>query len=79
MNPCWFCQSDGAPDEAKREQMERLVREELERWDSESSIGGASGRGGSPGGSSGGRGGQGNRSRSRPGSSNPGVSIHTDT
>ena len=40
-------QSDGASDEQKREQMEKLVREELERWDSESSIGG-SGRGTSP-------------------------------
>ena len=39
--------------------MEKLVREELERWDSESSIGG-SGRGPSPGGM---------RARSRAGSS----------
>ena len=40
-------QSDSTPDEQKREQMERLVREELERWDSESSIQG-SGRAQSP-------------------------------
>jgi len=39
--------SDGTPDEQKREQMEKLVREELERWDSEPSIQG-SGRGQSP-------------------------------
>ena len=49
--PVLCLQSDGASDEQKREQMEKLVREELERWDSESSIGG-SGRGMSPGGSS---------------------------
>ena len=35
-------QSDGTPDEQKREQMERLVREELERFDSESNIQGHS-------------------------------------
>jgi len=58
-------ESDGTSDEVKREQMERLVREELERWDSESSITPQpSGRGASP--SSSGRGGA--RSRSRPGS-----------
>jgi polycystin 2 len=48
-------ESDGTTDEVKRHQMESLVREELERWDSESSIGhgsGASGRGASPSGSS---------------------------
>jgi len=56
-------ESDGAPDEQKREQMERLVREELERWDSESSIQG-SGRGGSPTSSSAQR-----RPQSRPNSS----------
>ena len=44
--------------------MERLVREELERWDSESSIGG-SGRGTSPATSSTGR----TKSKSRPSSS----------
>lgn len=54
-------ESDGTSDEVKREQMERLVREELERWDSESSITPQpSGRGASP--SSSGRGGA--RSRS---------------
>lgn len=58
-------ESDGTSDEVKREQMERLVREELERWDSESSITPQpSGRGASP--SSSGMGGA--RSRSRPGS-----------
>lgn len=58
-------ESDGTSDEVKREQMERLVREELERWDSESSFTPApTGRGASP--SSMGRGGP--RSRSRPGS-----------
>ena len=45
-------QSDGVSDEQKRAQMEKLVRDELERWDSESSIGG-SGRGASPMGSGG--------------------------
>lgn len=64
-NPCPNFQSDGTSDEVKREQMERLVREELERWDSESSITPQpSGRGPSP--SSSGHGGA--RSRSRPGS-----------
>jgi polycystin 2 len=52
-------ESDGTSDEVKREQMERLVREELERWDSESSIGQGSGRGTSPSGSSSGRGARG--------------------
>lgn len=52
-------------DEAKREQMEKLVRDELERWDSESSIGQASARGPSPGGSAPGGG---VRARSRPNS-----------
>ncbi|XP_060603024.1 polycystin-2-like protein 1 isoform X2 [Ruditapes philippinarum] len=59
-------ESDGTSDEVKREQMERLVREELERWDSESSITpqpSASGRGASPISS-----GPGTRSRSRPAS-----------
>ncbi len=67
---CVFCcQSDGNSDEVKREQMERLVREELERWDSESSMGG-SGRGTSPSASSsGGR----QRTRSRPSSSSGGA------
>ena len=54
--------------------MERLVREELERWDSESTLGG-SGRGGSPtASSSGGR----QRARSRPSSGvqGGGVSIY---
>ncbi|KAL4239712.1 TRP-like ion channel Pkd2 [Mactra antiquata] len=42
-------ESDGTSDEVKREQMERLVREELERWDSESIITPQpSGRGASP-------------------------------
>ena len=65
-------QSDGTTDEVKREQMERLVREELERWDSESSIGhgsGASRRGASPSGSSGSGPQGGVRPRSRPSSS----------
>ncbi|XP_071808292.1 polycystin-2-like protein 1 isoform X3 [Asterias amurensis] len=44
----------------KREQMERLVREELERWDSDASFSQSSGRAGSRGGSA---------QRSRPGSS----------
>ena len=62
-------QSDGNSDEAKREQMEKLVREELERWDSETSIGQASPRGASPSVSnSSGRGGARARSSSRPGS-----------
>lgn len=34
-------QSDVHTDEMKRNQMERLVREELERWDSDSNIDGA--------------------------------------
>lgn len=64
-------QSDGTSDEVKREQMERLVREELERWDSETSFTPQpSGRGASP--SSTGRGGP--RSRSRPGSGGNAVS-----
>lgn len=65
-------QSDGSTDEAKREQMERLVREELERWDSESSIGQTSGRGASP---SGGSSARGIRPRSRPASGTGGVSL----
>lgn len=66
-------ESDGQPDEQKREQMERLVREELERWDSESTISGSGGggRGGSPS-SSVSRGSGGVRSRSRPSSSGHG-------
>ncbi|ELT90189.1 hypothetical protein CAPTEDRAFT_169289 [Capitella teleta] len=40
-------ESDGTTDEVKRHQMEHLVREELERWDSESSIGHSAGGGGS--------------------------------
>lgn len=61
-----FCytKTDGNSDEAKREQMERLVREELERWDSETSFS-PSGRGASP---SSGTSARGVRSRSRPGS-----------
>jgi len=54
-------ESDGTSDEMKREQMEKLVREELERWDSETSVP-QSGRGASPSDSN-------VRSRSRPGSS----------
>ncbi|CAL1532921.1 unnamed protein product [Lymnaea stagnalis] len=46
-------ESDGTSDEIKREQMEKLVREELERWDSETSVGATSARGASPGGGSG--------------------------
>ena len=34
---CCF-QSEGVTDESKRQHMERLVRDELERWDSESCI-----------------------------------------
>lgn len=65
-------QSDGTNDEVKREQMERLVREELERWDSETSIHQPTGRGASPSGSgSSARGGL--RPRSRPGSGQNGV------
>ncbi|KAK3795236.1 hypothetical protein RRG08_056296 [Elysia crispata] len=55
-------ESDGTSDEMKREQMEKLVREELERWDSETSVGANSARGASPGGASGQ---SGLRSRSR--------------
>jgi polycystin 2 len=52
--------------------MERLVREELERWDSETSFS-PSGRGASP---SSGNSARGARSRSRPGSGqNEAVSI----
>ncbi|XP_076459205.1 polycystin-2-like isoform X1 [Babylonia areolata] len=40
-------ESDGTSDEMKREQMEKLVREELERWDSETSVP-QSARGASP-------------------------------
>ena len=40
-----FHQSDATSDEMKREQMEKLVREELERWDSDNAVGG---RGTSP-------------------------------
>lgn len=35
--------TESGNDEEKREQMERLVREELERWDSDSSLSGSSG------------------------------------
>lgn len=51
-------QSDVNTDEMKRDQMERLVREELERWDSESNIdggGGSATRRTSPSSASGGR------------------------
>ena len=65
-------QSDGTSDEMKREQMEKLVREELERWDSETSVGANSGRGASPGGGSGH---SGLRSRSRAESAQNGVSF----
>ncbi|XP_046350413.1 polycystin-2-like isoform X1 [Haliotis rufescens] len=61
-------ESDGTSDEMKREQMERLVREELERWDSETSMGAGSARGASPSGTSGSSGRGGMRARSRPGS-----------
>lgn len=65
----FFFQSTGNSDEMKRDQMEKLVREELERWDSEASISQPNGRGGSPGSSSGpGTGGLRPRSSSRPGS-----------
>ncbi|XP_050390964.1 polycystin-2 isoform X1 [Patella vulgata] len=60
-------ESDGTSDEMKREQMERLVREELERWDSETSMTAGSGRGASPGAGSGSSG-HGARPRSRPAS-----------
>lgn len=39
-------ESDGTSDEMKRDQMEQLVREELERWDSETSVGQMSGSSG---------------------------------
>ncbi|KAH9505263.1 TRP-like ion channel Pkd2 [Bulinus truncatus] len=55
-------ESDGTSDEVKREQMEKLVREELERWDSETSVGVHSARAASP---SGGSGHSGLRPRSR--------------
>ncbi|GFN78422.1 polycystic kidney disease protein 2 [Plakobranchus ocellatus] len=64
-------ESDGTSDEMKREQMEKLVREELERWDSETSVGANSARGASPGGGSGQ---SGLRSRSRAESAQNGVS-----
>jgi len=64
-------ESDGTSDEMKREQMEKLVREELERWDSETSVGANSGRGASPGGGSGH---SGLRSRSRAESAQNGSS-----
>jgi len=64
-------ESDGTSDEMKREQMEKLVREELERWDSETSVGANSGRGASPGGGSGH---SGLRSRSRAESAQNGLS-----
>ena len=51
--------------------MEKLVREELERWDSETSVGANSARGASPGGASGQ---SGLRSRSRAESAQNGVS-----
>ena len=35
----YFVQSAGASDEAKRKQMEQLVREELDRWDSDAPAG----------------------------------------
>lgn len=58
-------ETDGSnSDEIKREQMEKLVREELERWDSETSFS-PSGRGASP---SSGSSARGVRARSRPGS-----------
>ncbi|OWF42403.1 polycystic kidney disease 2-like 1 protein isoform X1 [Mizuhopecten yessoensis] len=60
-------ESDGNSDEMKREQMEKLVREELERWDSETSFS-PSGRGASPGSGNSSRG---VRARSRPNSGNP--------
>ena len=64
-------QSDGTSDDMKREQMEKLVREELERWDSETSVP-QSGRGPSPSDGSG----QNVRARSRPTSGqNAGVST----
>lgn len=61
-------QSDGTSDEMKREQMEKLVREELERWDSETSMVATSARGGSPSSSSG----LAIRARSRPDSGHHG-------
>ncbi|XP_059178590.1 polycystin-2-like isoform X3 [Physella acuta] len=64
-------ESDGTSDEIKREQMEKLVREELERWDSETSVGANSARGASPGGGSGH---SGLRSRSRAESNQNGSS-----
>lgn len=36
---CDAFQSEGVTDESKRQHMEHLVRDELERWDSESCIG----------------------------------------
>lgn len=59
-------------DDGKRDQMERLVREELERWDSEASIGG--GRAASAGSKAGsGKGG------SRPGSSTSNRQVVLET
>lgn len=63
-------ESDGTSDEMKREQMEKLVREELERWDSETSMVATSARGGSPSSSSG----LAIRARSRPDSGHHGGS-----
>jgi polycystin 2 len=65
-------EADGSSDEAKRVQMEKLVRDELERWDSDSSISQPGGRGQSPGGSSGQ---SGVRARSRPSSGQAGQSA----
>ncbi|XP_033734192.1 polycystic kidney disease 2-like 1 protein isoform X2 [Pecten maximus] len=61
-------ESDGNSDEMKREQMEKLVREELERWDSDTSFS-QSGRGASPTVSSG-NSSRGVKGRSRPSSGN---------
>ncbi|BFZ03163.1 hypothetical protein BsWGS_06202 [Bradybaena similaris] len=43
-----FTESDGASEEMKREEMEQLVREELKRWDSETSVIVSGARGPSP-------------------------------
>ncbi len=57
-----FPQDDGGQNPEKRQQMEQLVREELERWDSEASFSQQSG-GGRP------QSGRASAARSRPGSS----------
>ncbi|XP_069123530.1 polycystin-2-like isoform X2 [Argopecten irradians] len=64
-------ETDGNTDEMKREQMEKLVREELERWDSDASFS-QSGRGASPTVSSG------NSSRGAKGRPSSGTNVSSE-